>query len=51
MNRIFIQIAAYRDPELLKTIEDCLKNADHPENLRFGICWQHNIDDQWDNLD
>lgn len=51
MNRIFIQIAAFRDPELLITIEDCLKNADNPDNLRFGICWQHNFEDTWDDLD
>jgi hypothetical protein len=38
---IFISIAAYRDPELIPTIEDCLARAAHPERLRFGICWQH----------
>jgi hypothetical protein len=38
---IFIQIASYRDPELIPTLQDCLKNAKYPENLRFGICWQH----------
>jgi len=48
---IFIQIASYRDPELLKTLQDCILNAEHPENLRFGICWQHSPDDEWDNLD
>jgi hypothetical protein len=37
---IFIQIAAYRDPELLPTIQDCLANARWPDDLRFGICWQ-----------
>lgn len=37
---IFIQIAAYRDPELLPTIRDCLENARHKADLRFGICWQ-----------
>ena len=40
-NKIFIQIASYRDPELIPTIKDCIKNADNPENLNFGICWQH----------
>jgi hypothetical protein len=38
---IFISIAAYRDPQLVPTIEDCLRHARHPEDLRFGICWQH----------
>jgi D-tyrosyl-tRNA(Tyr) deacylase len=39
--KIFVQIASYRDPELLPTIRDCINNAKHPENLTFGICWQH----------
>lgn len=39
-NTIFIQIASYRDPQLLPTLRDCVKNADKPENLVFGICWQ-----------
>ena len=37
---IFIQIASYRDPELLNTIRDCDKNANMPNNLVFCICWQ-----------
>jgi hypothetical protein len=38
---IFISIAAYRDPELLPTLRDCLAKARFPDRLRFGICWQH----------
>ncbi len=49
--KIFIQIASYRDPELLKTLKDCIENSDNPENLVFGICWQHSKEDEWDNLD
>lgn len=44
MNTIFIQIASYRDSQIIPTIEDCLQNAKYPENLRFGIC------NQTDNL-
>jgi len=47
---IYIQIAAYRDPELPKTIEDCLKNANKPENLRFGICKQSKEGDNFDDI-
>ena len=43
--RIFISIAAYRDPELVPTVEDCLARATHPDRLRFGICWQHGADE------
>lgn len=38
--KIFIQIASYRDPELLPTIRDCLSKAKYPDRLTFGICWQ-----------
>lgn len=38
---IFVQIASYRDPQLIPTIQDCLAKARYPENLFFGIAWQH----------
>lgn len=38
--RIFIQIAAYRDPELLPSMCDAVIKAKHPERLHFGICFQ-----------
>lgn len=41
MNTIFVQMAAYRDPQLVPTLQDMIKNAKHPENLHVGICWQH----------
>lgn len=47
MNTIFIQIAAYRDPQLIPTLDDCISKAKHPENLRFAIAWQH---DESENL-
>ncbi len=50
-NKIFIQIASYRDPELLPTLVDMLNKADKPDNLSVGICWQHSEEDAWDNLD
>lgn len=50
-NKIFIQIASYRDPELVPTIKDCISKAKYPENLVFSISWQHSKDDVWDNLD
>lgn len=50
-NKIYISIASYRDPELLPTIKDCIEKADEPDNLVFGIGWQHSNEDEWDNLD
>lgn len=51
MTKIFIQIASYRDPELLPTLNCLLNTAKYPENLTFGIVWQRNSTDTWDNLD
>jgi hypothetical protein len=50
-NTIFVQIASYRDPQLLPTLRDMLDKAKYPENLRIGISWQHSKDDAWDTLD
>jgi hypothetical protein len=50
-NTIFVQIASYRDSELVPTIIDCIQKAKYPENLRFGICRQFHEMDQFDNVD
>jgi hypothetical protein len=42
--RIFVALAAYREPELDMTIRDCIEKADYPGNLRFGICLQFDPD-------
>lgn len=34
---IFVSIASYRDVELLKTVNSLIQNADHPQDLHFGI--------------
>ena len=48
---IFVQIASYRDPELLKTLDDLFDKADRPDDLTVCVAWQHNPKDAWDNLD
>ena len=50
-NSIFVQIAAYRDNQLIPTLKDMINNAKNPENLKICIAWQHSKDDLWDNLD
>ena len=45
---IFIQIAAYRDPDLPATLHNLIQRAAHPERLRFGICLQLAEDDPSD---
>lgn len=42
---LFVSIAAYRDPELLPTMRDCIERARYPRDLRFGVCWQHAEDE------
>ena len=49
--KIFIQIASYRDPQLIPTIESALENAKRPKNLVFGIARQFHPEDGFDNLD
>jgi len=49
--KIFVQIASYRDPELVKTIEDMLDKAKNPKNLVFAIARQYSDEDGFDNLD
>jgi len=48
MNTIFIQIASYRDPQLVHTLKDCIDKAKHPENLRFCIAWQKDESEKLD---
>ena len=49
--KIFIQIASYRDPQLVPTIKDCIEKAKNPKKLVFSVAWQHSTEDLWDNLD
>ena len=51
MKKIFLHIPAYREPELIPTIESALKNAKHPKRIVFGICRQFCKEDGFDNLD
>lgn len=48
--KIFVQIAAYRDPQLVPTIKSMLENAKHPENVIIGVARQFHPDDKFDDL-
>ena len=37
MKTIFLNIASYRDPELLPSITDCINRAKYPDRIYFGI--------------
>ena len=45
MNIIFVNIASYRDKELIPTVRDAIEKARNPERISFGICWQHGPED------
>lgn len=47
IDKIFVQIAAYRDPELPNTLESLIINADNPENLVICIVWQNSKEDSF----
>jgi len=54
MSNIFVQIASYRDLQLIPTVEDMISKAKNPQNLVFGICWQYGEDEDinyFDNRD
>lgn len=48
---IFVQIASYRDPQLVPTLRSMYQSAKSPQNLRIGICRQFHPADGFDNLD
>lgn len=48
---IFIQIASYRDPELIPTIQSAIDQASKPEELSFGICYQYLPDSDINELE
>jgi glycosyltransferase involved in cell wall biosynthesis len=49
-SKIFVQIASYRDPQLIPTIKSMLGNAKKPENLVIGIARQFSETDGFDDL-
>ena len=48
---IFVQLASYRDPQLLPTLRDLFDKADRPDDLTVCIAWQHSVEDAWDTLE
>ena len=48
--KIFVQIASYRDPQLVPTIKNMLENAKRPKNLVLSIARQFNEEDGFDDL-
>ena len=43
--RIYIQIPAYRDRELLPTLENLMQTAREPARLRIAVAWQYGAEE------
>lgn len=50
MNKIFIQIASYRDKELLPTLRDIVAKSSGDNELSFGLVWQKDQDETIDEF-
>ena len=50
LETILVHLPAYRDPELIPTIEDALAKAKFPERVHFGICRQYHPEDGFDDV-
>jgi hypothetical protein len=48
--KIFVQIASYRDPQLIPTIKNMLDQAKNPKNLVLSIARQFHPEDGFDDL-
>ncbi|CAM3400207.1 Glycosyltransferase (GlcNAc) [Bordetella sputigena] len=42
---IFVQVASYRDPQLVPTLVDLIEQSSRPGALRIVVCWQHGDDE------
>lgn len=49
LKKIFVHLPAYREPELVPTIENALETAKHPERLTFGIFAQIHPSDSFND--
>ncbi len=47
---IFIQLASYRDPQLMPTMRDAVERAHDASRLHFCVAWQHGDDECRDAL-
>jgi hypothetical protein len=43
---IYVQIASYRDPELIQTLRDLFGKASDPKNIRVGVAFQYDENDR-----
>ena len=49
-NTIFVQIASYRDPELIPTLKSLINNSETPKAIRAVVNWQHGDEQSIDDF-
>jgi len=47
---IFVQMAAYSDPELVPTVLDIFDKAKYPDRIKVCVCWQHKPEENIDEI-
>lgn len=50
MKKIYVQIAAFRDPELINTIDSILENASEPSRITICVAWQRFTEDDFEQI-
>lgn len=44
---IFVSIACFMDKDIINTIKSCVDNAKYPDRIKFVICLQYDLEDDW----
>ena len=47
---IYVMIPSYKDPYLMMTVRSFIDNADHPERIHIGVCYQDDDMDTYAKL-
>jgi Glycosyltransferase (GlcNAc) len=45
-DRIYVQVPAYRDPELVATVDGLVRMAKNPDRLVIAVAWQYGVDEE-----
>lgn len=51
ISTIYVQIASFRDRDLLPTLRDLFAKAKHPHRVYVGICWQTDETDSLEEIE
>lgn len=48
---IFVSIVSFRDKELINTVKSCVTKAKYPNNIKIGVFWQYDEEEDLSALD